>query len=81
MLSFRAATALGETCWLDLLSASTALVLLRVPCRHPPVSLSFQLSCSHQLSLRKGKGKNMGNMRCGETERERVKDEQVSKGE
>ena len=46
MLSFRTTTAAGETRCLDLLTTSKALMLLRVPSRHPPVSLSFQLNCS-----------------------------------
>lgn len=52
MLSFRATTAVRETHCLDLLTTCKALVLLRVSSRHPPVSLSFQLNWSHQLSLR-----------------------------
>lgn len=43
MLSFRATTAAGEIHCLDLLTTSKALVLLRVPSRHPPVSLSFSV--------------------------------------
>lgn len=84
MLSFRATTAMGETHCLDLLTTSKALMLLRVPSRHPPVSLSFQRNCSQQLTRRKGERKNMGNMGWGEerqTERQRAKDKQDPKGE
>lgn len=41
MLCFRATTAVGEIHCLDLLTTSKALMLLRVPSRHPPVSMSF----------------------------------------
>lgn len=41
MLCFRATTAVGEIHCLDLLTASRALMLLRMPSRHPPVSMSF----------------------------------------